>query len=193
MPPDFIEAKAALRRQMKAQRAAFPLAAREVASHQINAHLMAWLENRSETGVALFLAQSGEPDLEPTARFLLTKGVTVAAPRVDLARQTMRFFALQNWGDWETGPFGVRQPIDGLEIEDISLVLVPGLAFDRSGGRLGMGGGWYDRVLPHMGLAIGVAFEWQIVAQVPTQAHDAHVHGLVTENQGVSWMFSQLR
>jgi len=69
------------------------------------------------------------------------------------------------------------------------VIIVPGVAFDAAGGRLGRGGGWYDRLLgdPSLrGLAVGVAFDPQLVASIPTEDHDAAVDVVVTEH-AVYW------
>ncbi|MEM1333555.1 MAG: 5-formyltetrahydrofolate cyclo-ligase [Actinomycetota bacterium] len=69
------------------------------------------------------------------------------------------------------------------------VILVPGLAFDRTGARLGQGGGWYDRLLAERAagcLAVGLAFEEQWVERVPTDLHDQQVDVVVTD-LGVTW------
>ncbi len=90
-------------------------------------------------------------------------------------------------GEMGDGAMGVREPVvtAGLiDPREADLVLVPGLAFDRAGGRLGRGGGFYDRFLAGLPLGVvrvGVAFDRQIVGAVPLGAHDAAVGRVVTE------------
>ena len=62
-------------------------------------------------------------------------------------------------------------------------MVVPGLAFDPRGARLGYGGGWYDRVLGEVPVSIGVCYDCQLIAHVPCEAHDQRVGFVVTETQ----------
>jgi 5-formyltetrahydrofolate cyclo-ligase len=82
------------------------------------------------------------------------------------------------------GPFGIRTPTgEARENERIDAVLVPGVAFDHEGGRLGRGGGYYDRLLAQMGdtLTIGTAFECQLESELPRETHDRAVRFIATE------------
>jgi len=74
----------------------------------------------------------------------------------------------------------VREPIYDEAVRP-EIALVPGLAFDRHGRRLGTGGGWYDRVLAEIPIKIGVGFGWQIVDEVPVEAHDIRVNWLASD------------
>ena len=91
---------------------------------------------------------------------------------------------------FQPGPFGVPEPAVGtafISPEDIDCVLVPGIAFDHRGARLGFGKGYYDRFLcrlPATAHVCGLAFSLQIVDHVPDMPHDVRMQSLVTE-QGV--------
>ncbi len=97
--------------------------------------------------------------------------------------------------DLVRGAFGVWEPRPqaGCEasVADLEVILVPGLGFDpANGGRLGRGGGFYDRLLERPGLGarrIGVAYECQLVAGLPRETHDLTVHELVTECAWRCW------
>jgi 5-formyltetrahydrofolate cyclo-ligase len=84
------------------------------------------------------------------------------------------------------GPLSIRQPSEDLPrlpFDQIDAVLVPGVAFDESGARLGYGGGYYDRLLPLLRddcTRIGVAFDEQILEEIPAEEHDAFVDVVVT-------------
>ena len=82
------------------------------------------------------------------------------------------------------GTFGIRTPAgEACENERIDAVLVPGIAFDHEGGRLGRGGGYYDRLLAQMKdtMTIGTAFECQLESEVPRERHDRAVRFIATE------------
>jgi 5-formyltetrahydrofolate cyclo-ligase len=93
---------------------------------------------------------------------------------------------------------GAREPITPsdagtVETHHFDVILVPGLAFDRNGARLGQGGGWYDRVLadaPHVA-AIGICFDCQMVPHIPSESHDRRVALVVTETQVIDVVKSE--
>ena len=81
-----------------------------------------------------------------------------------------------------TGAFGILEPSGELVgVDTLDQVLTPGLAFTRDGGRLGMGGGFYDRTLNgYGGRVIGVAYEEEVLETIPSGAHDRRVDSLVS-------------
>ena len=86
------------------------------------------------------------------------------------------------------GRFGIREPGSGSPrpFEDIDLIVVPALAYDRTGGRLGRGGGFYDRFLARddmRAVRCGLGFDEQVTEQLPTHAHDLPVAIVVTDRQ----------
>lgn len=109
------------------------------------------------------------------------EGKVVAFPRT--APGGLVFIAC---GNLLPGPYGAREPMGDTPAPAADLVLVPGLAFDRAGYRLGRGGGFYDRFLQTLPLPLptlcGVCFSCQITPAVPREAHDARVDFLLTEN-----------
>ena len=81
---------------------------------------------------------------------------------------------------------GVQEPVFArfIEPEEIDLVLVPGLAFDRQGHRLGYGKGYYDRFVPRLNekaVKLGIAFDLQVLSEIPYENHDQFLDGLITE------------
>ena len=86
------------------------------------------------------------------------------------------------------GQHGVRTPrvIEAIPIESLDVIIVPGLAFDATGRRLGRGGGFYDRflaMLPKSAWTIGLCFESQIVPHIPAEPHDSRVRFIATESR----------
>lgn len=192
---DVREQKEALRLEMKARRALLNESARARASWALCERVFDWLElhwlsryRATPTmgvptvgaSIGVYLARPPEISLDPLLATLLRAQVPLAAPRVDVARGEMSFWRLDGLEDLEIGPWNVRQPPAAQRIENLSLVIVPGLAFDRSGGRLGTGGGWYDRVLGAVSVRVGVGFDVQLVAQVPLETHDAPMNFVAT-------------
>ena len=168
-----------LRQQMRTWRAAMPLDERIAAATQIEKRLSELCLQQSWTHVAVYLATDEEANLDGFITWLLQRGIPVYAPRIQ------GFAPLNDLANVAIGDFGVREPKDEIiALPDDVTFLVPGLAFDKEGGRLGFGGGWYDRALagfPHS-CKIGIAFDCQIVDKVPREAHDVKMDAIVTSS-----------
>ena len=113
-------------------------------------------------------------------------GKKVAAPRVD-GDGIMHFYYLRSLKDLEPGAFGIMEPRADCRIcePEEGLLLMPGVAFDEQGHRVGYGGGHYDRYLekhPHL-IHIALACEFQIFPEVPSEKHDICPDLIVTENR----------
>ena len=139
-----------------------------------------WLRARAETRIAVYLATPTELNLDALAVELIRRNIIVCAPRPIAATSTMCFARLRDLGAVARGKYGVRAPISE-EIVRPEIALVPGLAFDRNGGRLGMGGGYYDRVLGEVPVKVGVCFGHQIIDELPMQTHDIKMDWLASE------------
>lgn len=156
-------------------------------SEQIGDGLFVWLSRRLPGTISAFLPMEGEVDLEPLMRRL--PGWRWVLPRVEPDRSvTFRDAALPR----ETHRFGMEQPVDSgpiIPVHEIDVFLVPGLAFDRGGRRLGNGAGHYDGILSRSrpdAESIGMAPASRIVEEVPTDPHDVRVGRLATEDGVVS-------
>ncbi len=133
-----------------------------------------------------------EADVTPLMEWCWQQGICVLVPRVDKETKSMALYGVNGYTDLETGAWGIREPKSSLaeerDLSAISMVLVPGLAFDRELGRLGYGGGFYDRFMQLFdgrGLsrpfAVAAAFDVQVVPQVPASWHDFRLDALITE------------
>lgn len=118
--------------------------------------------------------------------YMLEHGKHVVVPRVSGAR--LQLAEVRDPArDLAPGAFGVWEPRRGtrrtVPLRDLDLVLVPGLAFDRAGNRLGRGRGYFDRLLaraPRSLHTIGLCFRFQLLDRLPTNAHDRPVHAVLT-------------
>ena len=135
--------------------------------------------------IALFAPLPDEPDIE----LLWEKsGHRFCYPRVIGAE--LEFVAVRHVEELAPAAWNplIREPTAGQQIitpAEITLILVPGLAFTRDGRRLGRGGGYYDRLLalhrPHA-IALGICFDLQLIPDLPTEPHDQPVDAVLTEN-----------
>jgi 5-formyltetrahydrofolate cyclo-ligase len=143
--------------------------------------------------IMLYLPLPGEADCTPLVERCLAAGCTVGVPVVDWTQREMAIAIVTSLdpSGIETDQHGVRVPRSAatLSIDAVDLVIVPGLAFDLECRRLGRGGGFYDRFLPRLPArthTIGLAFDVQIVDQLPVAPHDAAVHAVATETRLIS-------
>jgi 5-formyltetrahydrofolate cyclo-ligase len=147
--------------------------ARDAWSRAVRAALRAWPVYREARTVASYLPFGSEADLAP----LHGDGKRFAAPRTPARGRTLRFHALG--GPLERHRFGMDEPRADAEVVDddaFDLILVPGLAFDRFGGRIGYGGGYYDAWLatvPTQVPRVGIAHPALLAARLPHEPHDA--------------------
>ena len=180
--------KSALRERLLAVRAALPPAARESASRSIAsrlASLPAWQRART---VVLHAALGAEVDTAELARIALAAGKRIAWPRVSTAGPAMEF-ACCALSELVPGPARALEPPPSaplVPLDAVDLVVVPGVAFDTRGGRLGRGRGHYDATLSRLrpdAARVGLAFDEQVVDRVPTEPHDAPLDVVVTPSR----------
>lgn len=184
------DAKQALREAVVAAREALAPAWRAQASQAIAARI-AELDSFARARVVLLtLPYRSEWNAALLAERALAAGKVVAAPRVDRSARVLRPFVIGDpERDVEPGYRGIPEPrasCPQIALDSIDWVLVPGLAFDAGGRRLGYGGGYYDRLLPFVPRAaprVAGAFEVQIADSVPTAPHDIAIDCIVTERR----------
>ena len=178
-------AKRELRRQAGARRRA-PAAADAVAA-RVCEHLLAERAIIDARRVALYAALPDEVPTRPLFEALARAGTPRLLPRVAPGRRLV-FALVERWEDLRPGGYGVLEPPEAapvFEPGEGDVVVVPGVAFDRAGRRLGRGKGYYDRAFPPgdrpRPWLFGVACEAQIVESVPTDSHDRAMDAIVTE------------
>lgn len=190
--PTPVDPKSALRAQIRASLGRLSPADRAARSTRICEHLGRRLLEPGTAAVMAYGPMSDEPDVLTLVALLISRGVVVAMPKVDWDRSTMRPAAISSLlTDLVRGRHGVAVPAEHcaeVPTESLSAVIVPGVAFDHRGHRLGRGGGFYDRFLSELAIAnpraltIGVGFEVQRVPSVPIGPHDRRVAMLCTES-----------
>ena len=138
--------------------------------------------------IALYAAMRGEVGTDRIRSLCLARGVHLYYPRV-MEDGELSFFRHREGDGWVAGRFGIREPQSVPDNDGVrggfDLVVVPGLAFDSLGRRLGQGYGYYDRFLAALGgtaVTVGLAFSWQLVPEVPVEAWDVPVDAVVTED-----------
>jgi 5-formyltetrahydrofolate cyclo-ligase len=145
-------------------------------------------EFQSAATIMVYLQIPRELETLDIINAVLASGKTLLSPVVLPDDKMMHAGRLQGPDDPDltTSDYGIREPIHSppWPIEQIDFLVVPGMAFDRHGNRLGRGGGYYDRFLAQPGLRAfkcGLAFEEQLLPSVPMHKHDVPVDAIVTD------------
>ena len=157
------------------------------AGERAQAHFLREFPPRRRMAIALYAAVPGEVPTGRIREACLAAGARLYYPRVT-GKGTIAFFPHREGEGWKVGPYGIPEPPRRRGSRPYAgvfdLVVVPGVAFDRDGRRLGHGFGYYDRflaTLPEGVTRVGLAFAHQVVPEVPVDAWDVPVHALVTE------------
>jgi len=183
---DLEEAKRRLRSRMGARRRAVPSDRAEAAGRELAALLAGCPEFLAARRVAFYAALADELPTRVAFDAALERGCRALFPAVEGERQLV-FRPLERWEDLRPGRYGVPEPPKQgppVRPEKGDVVLVPGVAFDAEGHRLGRGRGCYDAAFPpgaSAPLLYGVAFEFQIVDAVPHGSRDRRMDAIVTE------------
>ena len=135
--------------------------------------------------IGLYAAKGSEVATTAIDARARAAGLRVAYPIVESGARQLAFAEAQV-GELVPGPFGLREPGPSavrVALADVAAFVIPGVAFDRSGGRIGWGRGHYDATLAAApaALRIGLAFECQVLDRVERDPHDAVLHHVVTE------------
>ena len=185
MTQSLTEQKAALRERLRVVVNELSRAQREEAAVEICARLIeqpAWKNARS---ILLFAPLADEPNVRPLLHSALSGDKLTALPRFNAQTGHYEAAVVGDLAkDFVEGKFGILEPAPSCKITDLKrldLILVPGVAFDWQGHRLGRGKGFYDRLLAEVsGKTCGVAFDQQLVSTIPVEPHDVHLNCILT-------------
>lgn len=144
-------------------------------------NLQSMEEFRTAQTVGAYIPLPDEVDVSPLFK---TPGKTFYIPAFDKSAGIYRMAKLS--AELKTGRFGIPEPANPVFAtgDEVGLIIVPGVAFDKAGGRTGRGGGFYDRLLPqYRAIRAGICFDFQCMESVPHEQHDAVMNLLATETQ----------
>ena len=182
------ETKEEIREKYRKIRAQIPSETRKHADSQIAERLFNRPEYRDARIIYCYMSFKDEADTASIIDKSLRLGKQVALPRVS-GKRKMEFFFISGQKDLVTGFMGIKEPagycLEASAPSEDALVLLPGLAFDRSGARLGYGGGFYDTYLAkHAGCKkAALAYSAQIAPEIPTEPVDVKTDMIITEKE----------
>lgn len=191
-----LKRKAGIRKEMTGRRDSLSPEQRRRWSEAVCARAKEMLEKQAAASFMAYVSFRSELDLSGLIEWGWQTGKSVIVPRCIAADRSMTLYYLRSWDELTPGAYGIMepnpeaaQPVEEGYAPDV--VFVPGLAFDRKGGRLGYGGGYYDRFSQKLRSAspssrnvcwFGAAYEAQLVEQVPCEGHDLAMQAILTEN-----------
>lgn len=180
--------KRILRGHMKNIRNGLPQEVRADWDRRIKERLLELLDQ--ESAVYCYVSYGTESDTKSLIPALLQKKIKVAVPRV--SGQEMKFFWIAGMEDLTYGFHGIWEPKIQCQMADAvdAPVITPGLAFSKNGGRLGYGGGYYDRFFEKEPehIRLGISYSVQLCDEVPMEETDYLLHGIITEKELVRCM-----
>ncbi|MCH7650546.1 MAG: 5-formyltetrahydrofolate cyclo-ligase [Nitrospinae bacterium] len=185
-----VRQKAAIRRKILDRRQSQDPEVRADHSRRIIAALLRHEAFIQAKAILVYLSKDEEVGTDALLAPAFESGKRVFVPVVDRDSHELRIAELSGPDiRYQLGPFGIRQPLveEGLNFvppEAVDLVVAPGVAFDRKGGRLGHGKGYYDRLLSRLGshvTRVALAFDFQVLDAVPQDGNDVRMDTLITE------------
>ena len=138
--------------------------------------------------IFIYISFGKEVDTHNIIEHAVASGKEVCVPRVISRLKGMRALKINSLDELELSNYGILEPKDNSEevsVENMDLAVIPGLAFDLQGGRIGYGGGFYDRFFSNADInikKIALAYEFQILEGIPLEDHDIAIDGIITEN-----------
>lgn len=173
-----------LRKVWKARLLELPLEERSTKSQQVLERLEGLPSFQKSTRIMAYFPLFHEVDTTALLQKLLENNKELYIPRV--AGDSLEAKQIHDLKELQDGPYGAKEPAEPattLLPKEIQVVLIPGLAFDRQGYRLGSGKGYYDRFLKTTSaLRIGLAFNEQILPELPHEDHDVPMHLIITDS-----------
>jgi 5-formyltetrahydrofolate cyclo-ligase len=186
--------KAALRRRLVAARAEMSATTRETAGRLIRDHVLSLPQVAAAGTIAAYYSTGTEPATHSLVYALWKRGSYVVLPLL-LPDGDLDWASYEGPGSLVPGPLGLLQPAEPPRgagtVARADVVLVPAVAVDRSGYRLGRGGGSYDRALARVGEqvpVIALLYDSELVDAVPAGSHDQKVRAVARPGHGVTWI-----
>jgi 5-formyltetrahydrofolate cyclo-ligase len=188
-PEKITKQKAELRWAMLDKRDALDQGRRAEFNRIITKKLLASPEYKESKTILAYKNIGSEFDTEEFIRDVLASGKILVLPKVNQANKTLDIFRVENPDtDLHNGVWGIAEPdaqkCKPISISEVDFVLVPGLAFDAQGQRIGYGGGYYDKLLATRNentRLVAAAYSMQLVPTIPALAHDLKIEKLITE------------
>jgi 5-formyltetrahydrofolate cyclo-ligase len=146
---------------------------------------------RSNT-IFAFVSFKSEVDTHRIINHAISNHKTICVPKINSKQEGIKIYKIDSFNQLKKGYFGILEPIEGcmpVDKNSLDLILMPGVAFDRYGGRVGYGAAFYDRFLSNMNKQvdkIALAYHFQVLDSVPMSEHDIRIDGIITEQETIN-------
>jgi len=186
---DTLTAKVQLRKQLRSARRGLSAQQQTLASDRLLRVIKPLLGQSRKRRIALYTAMDGEIDLSPLIAACRRWQIELYLPVLHRFKKSLLFARYDATGPLRPNKYGIPEPYQAVLIKpwQLNLILLPLVGFDQQGGRLGMGGGYYDRTFanaqrwPRRPALLGVAHECQKVGHIPLAAWDIQLDGVVSD------------
>jgi len=182
--------KEKLRKEIKNKRRKQSKEGNRKKSKEIKERLFQFKEFKDSKTVLFYISYNGEVFTHDMILESFYKK-NIIVPVSNPADHSLTLSHIKSWEELSIGSYGILEPRvekrRKTDIKDIDLIIIPGVAFDRSGNRLGHGKGYYDKLLKKTKVTtIGLCFEFQLLEKIPMEVHDESVDIIITEKGIIS-------
>lgn len=190
--------KKRIRADVLKKRNGIPPHTKRLKDSAIGKRLFSLKEFKDAKSILFYASVRSEVDTLDMIRKAISMGKSVMLPKVDIKSHSLKIYEVKGMDEIEMGYMGIPEPIVSKKSlrspDSADIVIMPGIAFDPSGGRLGYGKGYYDRMLSgrHGILKTALAYEEQIVRNIPTELYDIKVDSIITEKRTI-WTKKRLK
>lgn len=153
-------------------------------SEKIQERLFAFDKYLNAKIVMLYASAFKEPSTENIIKDAFKRDKKVIIPVSDTEKETIIPSYIENFDDLKKGAYGILEPVKIIpaNIADIDFILIPGLAFDKTGNRSGFGKGYYDKLLQYSNAEkCALCYEFQLFDKIPSETHDIKMNTIITE------------
>ena len=183
-----LKEKRLIRKEVISRRDALSISVRKAKDERISRRLLALPEFIKARTILFYASFRSEVDTIELLQNSIINNKTVVLPRVDVQNSSLTLYEIRTMQDLAPGCYGILEPRvnEDRRVHDagIDLMIVPGVAFDEDCNRLGYGKGYYDRLLSHKNApAVALAYEEQILAHIPSDAHDIKMDKIITDKR----------
>lgn len=175
------EIKKIIRKQMVSERDGMSLELKKQLDNQMCERIMQIIVDQKAQIIHSYLPLGSEIDITPLLETLLKNNYTVVCPK-SLPKKIIQNILLYSLTDLEEGRFGTKHPVGHNEYNgNIDLYIVPGLAFDKNGYRIGYGSGYYDTYFSQkpLGSKLGICYPFQLIEDFPVESHDVQLSKVI--------------
>ncbi|MFL0252338.1 5-formyltetrahydrofolate cyclo-ligase [Clostridium neuense] len=178
--------KSELRKKILEIRNSIDVYEKQVKDSKIFNNIINSYQYKHSNNIFIFVSYSSEVDTHKVIEYSLKNGKRIFVPKVISKKLGMEVIEIRGFSDLKRSKYGILEPCENNYIrpEEIDVAFIPGLAFDKKGGRLGYGGGFYDRYLKLLKKStakIGLCYSFQVIENVPMEEYDIRIDGIIED------------